>query len=220
MNFLVIFFRYFILFLIYSFIGWLFEVFLTIVKEHKFINRGFLIGPIVPIWGTGAILITLILKETDGIFNLLVSSAFIGTFLEYVVNVLMEKLFKARWWDYSDLPFNVNGRVWLGSSVLFGIGGMYVVLYLNPFFLSLINYLDSNILIYLGFIFFIIVVVDFAISCNIIKKLKLSAYSIRKDYTEEVSKKVRAILREKSHSFNRLIKAFPDVNFLFKSKKN
>lgn len=220
MNFLVIFFRYFILFLIYSFIGWLFEVFLTIVKEHKFINRGFLIGPIVPIWGTGAILITLILKETDGIFNLLVSSAFIGTFLEYVVNVLMEKLFKARWWDYSDLPFNVNGRVWLGSSVLFGIGGMYVVLYLNPFFLSLINYLDSNILIYLGFIFFIIVVVDFAISCNIIKKLKLSAYSIKKDYTEEVSKKVRAILREKSHSFNRLIKAFPDVNFLFKSKKN
>lgn len=220
MNFLVIFYRYFILFLIYSFIGWLFEVFLTVVKEHKYINRGFLIGPIVPIWGTGAILITLILKETDGIFNLLVSSAFIGTFLEYVVNVLMEKLFKARWWDYSDLPFNINGRVWLGSSVLFGIGGMCVVLYLNPFFLSLINYLDSNILIYLGFIFFIIVVVDFAISCNIIKRLKLSAYSIRKDYTEEVSKKVRAILREKSHSFNRLIKAFPDVNFLFKSKKN
>lgn len=220
MNFLVIFYRYFILFLIYSFIGWLFEVFLTVVKEHKYINRGFLIGPIVPIWGTGAILITLILKETDGIFNLLVSSAFIGTFLEYVVNVLMEKLFKARWWDYSDLPFNINGRVWLGSSVLFGIGGMCVVLYLNPFFLSLINYLDSNILIYLGFIFFIIVVVDFAISCNIIKRLKLSAYSIRKDYTEEVSKKVRAILREKSHSFNRLIKAFPDANFLFKSKKN
>ena len=220
MNFLVIFYRYFILFLIYSFIGWLFEVFLTVVKEHKYVNRGFLIGPIVPIWGTGAILITLILKETDGIFNLLVSSAFIGTFLEYVVNVLMEKLFKARWWDYSDLPFNINGRVWLGSSVLFGIGGMCVVLYLNPFFLSLINYLDSNTLIYLGFIFFIIVVVDFAISCNIIKRLKLSAYSIRKDYTEEVSKKVRAILREKSHSFNRLIKAFPDVNFLFKSKKN
>lgn len=220
MNFLIIFFRYFILFLIYSFIGWLFEVFLAIVKEHKFINRGFLIGPIVPIWGTGAILITLILKETDGIFNLLVSSAFIGTFLEYVVNVLMEKLFKARWWDYSDLPFNINGRVWLGSSILFGIGGMCVVLYLNPFFLSLINYLNSTILIYFSFILLVIVVVDFAISCNIIKKLKLSAYSIKKDYTEEVSKKVRAILREKSHSFNRLIKAFPDVNFLFKIKKN
>ena len=220
MEFAIAFFRYFILFLIYSFIGWLFEVLLTIIKEHKYINRGFLIGPIVPIWGTGAILITLILKEKDGIFNLIVSSAFIGTFLEYVVNVLMEKIFKARWWDYSNLPFNINGRVWLGSSILFGIGGMCVILYLNPLFYSFINSLNNYLLIYFGILFLIIVIVDLSISCNIIKRLKLSAYSIKKDYTEEVSKKVRSVLREKSHSFNRLIKAFPDVNFLFKSKKN
>ena len=220
MEFVISFFRYFILFIIYSFIGWLFEVFLTIVKEHKYVNRGFLIGPIVPIWGTGAIIITLILKESDGIFNLLVSSAFIGTFLEYVVNVLMEKLFKARWWDYSNLPFNVNGRVWLGSSVLFGIGGMCVVLYLNPFFSLIIDSLNSFLIFYFGFILLIALTIDLAVSCNIIKRLKLSAYSVKKDYTEEVSKKVRSVLREKSNSFNRLIKAFPDVNFLFKGKKN
>ena len=220
MEFVIVFFRYFILFLIYSFIGWLFEVFLTVIKEHKYINRGFLIGPIVPIWGTGAILITLILKEADGIFNLLVSSAFIGTFLEYIVNVLMEKIFKARWWDYSHLPFNINGRVWLGSSILFGIGGACVILYLNPLFLSLINYLNTGFIVSFGFGFLIILIMDLAISCNIIKNLKLSANLIKKDYTEEVSKKVRGVLREKSHSFNRLIKAFPDVNFLFKGKKN
>lgn len=220
MEFVIYFFRYFILFIIYSFIGWLFEVFLTIVKEHKYVNRGFLIGPIVPIWGTGAILISLILKEKDGIFNLLVSSAFIGTFLEYLVNVIMEKIFKARWWDYSNLPFNINGRVWLGSSILFGVGGMCVVLYFNPFFLSFINNLNSNMLIYFGLLLLIIVIIDLSISCNIIKSLKLSAYSIKKDYTEEVSNKVRSVLKEKSRSFNRLIKAFPDVNFLFKGKKN
>lgn len=220
MEFVIYFFRYFILFIIYSFIGWLFEVFLTIVKEHKYVNRGFLIGPIVPIWGTGAILISLILKEKDGIFNLLVSSAFIGTFLEYLVNVIMEKIFKARWWDYSNLPFNINGRVWLGSSILFGIGGMCVVLYFNPFFLSFINNLNSNMLIYFGLLLLIIVIIDLSISCNIIKSLKLSAYSIKKDYTEEVSNKVRSVLKEKSRSFNRLIKAFPDVYFLFKGKKN
>ena len=87
------------LFLIYSFIGWIIEVFLSLVMKHKFINRGFLIGPLVPIWGTGAILITLILRPEDSLFNLVISSAFIGTFLEYVVNYLMEKLFKVRWWD-------------------------------------------------------------------------------------------------------------------------
>lgn len=214
------FFNYFVLFLIYSFIGWCFEVLLAIVKEHKFINRGFLIGPIVPIWGTGAILITLILKETDGIFNLVVSSAFIGTFLEYVVNVLMEKLFKARWWDYSYLPFNINGRVWLGSSVLFGIGGACVVLFFNPFFLSVLNEFNSIVITRLSLLFMLLLIIDFSISCNIIKRLKLSANSLKKDYTEEVSKKVRSVLKDKSRSFNRLIKAFPDVNFIFKNKKN
>ena len=132
----------------------------------------------------------------------------------------MEKIFKARWWDYSHLPFNINGRVWLGSSILFGIGGMCVVLYLNPFFLSLISSFNELMTIYVGIILLIIVSFDLAISCNIIKSLKLSAYSIKKDYTEEVSKKVRSVLKEKSHSFNRLIKAFPDVNFFFIGKKN
>ena len=98
--------------------------------------------------------------------------------------------------------------------------GMCVVLYLNPFFSLLIGGLNDILIIYFGFILFIALIIDLSVSCNIIKRLKLSAYSVKKDYTEEVSKKVRAVLREKSNSFNRLIKAFPDVNFLFKSKKN
>ena len=209
-----------LLFFIYSFIGWLFEVFLALIKEHKYINRGFLIGPIVPIWGTGALLITLILKSTDGIFNLVVSSAFIGSFLEYVVNYVMEKLFRARWWDYSHLPFNINGRIWLGSSILFGIGGACVVLFLNPIFFNLLDIFDSNLLFYISIICLTVLFIDLAISCNIIKRLKLSANTLKKDYTEEVSKMVKAVLKEKSRSFNRLIKAFPDVTFLFKNKKN
>ena len=104
------------LFLIYSFIGWMIEVIYTLIEKKKFVNRGFLIGPLVPIWGTGAVLITIILRPDDSLFNLVISSAFIGTFLEYVVNYLMEKMFKVRWWDYSSLPFNISGRVWLGSS--------------------------------------------------------------------------------------------------------
>lgn len=220
MQYINVFFEYFLLFLIYSFIGWTFEVFLTFVKEHKYINRGFLVGPIVPIWGTGAIMITLILKRQDGIFNLVVSSAFIGTALEYVVNVLMEKIFKARWWDYSHLPFNINGRVWLGSSVLFGIGGACTIYIFNPFFIGILERLSIKVINILGILLFFLLVFDLIISCNIIKNLKLSAYSLKKDYTEEVSNKVRSVLKESSRSFNRLLKAFPDVNFLFKGKKN
>lgn len=206
----------FILFIIYSVFGWILEVSLSLKKQHKFINRGFLIGPVVPIWGCGAILITLILRDSDGVFNLLVSSAFIGTVLEYLVNYVMELVFKARWWDYSNLPFNVNGRVWLGSSVFFGIGGLCVIKYFNPFLLEIIGKFDANVLYLFSAFCFILIVTDFCISCNVIKNLKLSVYSIKKDYTEEISKKVKAVLTEKSRSFKRLLKAFPDVNFVIK----
>lgn len=213
------FFEYFSLFLIYSFIGWLFEVFLALVKEHKFINRGFLIGPILPIWGSGAMLITLILKPSDSIFNLIVSSAFIGTSLEYVVNYLMEKLFKARWWDYSHLPFNINGRVWLGASATFGVGGLFVIEFLNPCFLNLLGTIDKSLLIYIGSVLLLIMIIDLCVSCKIIKNLKLSVNHLKKDYTEEISKKVKSVLSEKSREFSRLLKAFPNVNFSLKQKK-
>ena len=178
------------LFLIYSFIGWIIEVFLSLVMKHKFINRGFLIGPLVPIWGTGAILITLILRPQDSLFNLVISSAFIGTFLEYVVNYLMEKLFKVRWWDYSQLPFNINGRVCLASSCIFGIGGLLVIKIINPFLFNISAKVNPSVFCIIIMFLMMLVLVDFCISFNIIQKLKISAESVRKDYTEEITKGV------------------------------
>ncbi len=213
------FFLFFSLFLIYSFMGWLIEILAALINNHKFINRGFLIGPIIPIWGAGAMMITLFVRPSDSPFSLIVSSAFIGTFLEYVVNYAMEKLFKARWWDYSNLPFNIEGRVWLGSSLLFGFGGFFLIQYFNPFFESVLLSVNKTILCVVSFWLLILMVIDVCVSGSIIKNLKLSAYLIRKDYTEEVAKKVKAALKEKSYSFSRILKAFPDVKFLFMNKK-
>ena len=209
----------FALFIIYAFIGWLIEIVAALINNHKFINRGFLVGPIIPIWGVGALLISWFVKPSDIVFGLIVSSAFIGTFLEYIVNYIMEKIFKARWWDYSNLPFNIEGRVWLGSSLLFGIGGFLLIRYMNPFFTSILYSINKVVLCIVSLSILIIMITDICISGNIIKNLKLSAYSLRKDYTEEVTKKVKMALKEKSYSFNRLLKAFPDVKFSFKSKK-
>jgi uncharacterized membrane protein len=209
----------FSLFLIYALLGWIFEFMYTLIVSHKIVNRGFLIGPIIPIWGIGAIAITLLLNPADSPFSLLISSAFVGTALEYLVNYLMEKIFKARWWDYSDLPFNINGRVWLGSSIAFGIGGFCTIKFFNPFFYMLIGSIDKTVLCIIGSILFVLLIVDLCISCNIIKKLKLSAEMIKKDYTEEISKKVKAVLSEKSFAFKRLLKAFPNVMFFTKPKK-
>ena len=178
------------LFLIYSFIGWIIEVVFSFIVEHKFINRGFLVGPLVPIWGTAAVLITLILRPDDSVFNLIISSAFIGTFLEYIVNYLMEKIFKARWWDYSNMPFNINGRVCLAFSCLFGLCGVLVVKVFNPLFFKMFLLMNNSVFCILVSILMLLVAIDFCISLNIVQKLKLSADSLRKDYTEEISKKV------------------------------
>ena len=172
------------LFLIYSFIGWIIEVIFSFIVEHKFINRGFLVGPLVPIWGTAAILITLILRPDDSLFNLIISSAFIGTFLEYIVNYLMERIFKARWWDYSNMPFNINGRVCLAYSCLFGLCGVLVVKVFNPLFFKMFLIMNNSVFCILVLILMLLVAIDFCISLNIVQKLKLSADSLRKDYTE------------------------------------
>ena len=212
--------KLFSLFIIYSFIGWIIEVGLAIIKEKKFVNRGFLIGPIVPIWGSGAILITLVLSKSDSLISLVLSSAVIASFLEYVVNYLMELFFKARWWDYSHLPFNLNGRIWVGSALVFGIGGLVVINYGNPFFLRILNLLNDNVLMIIDLVIIIVLITDICVSCNVISKLKLSAESLRKDYTDEISVKVKNVLSENSKNFKRLLKAFPDVRFNFLNRKN
>ena len=206
------------LFLGYSFLGWIIEVIFTIFVEGKLVNRGFLVGPLVPIWGTGAILITLFLKPNDSIFSLIVSSAFVGTILEYIVNYVMEKIFKVRWWDYSQFPFNLNGRVCLITSCMFGIAGLLVIKVFNPLFIKLFLMINESVFCILVSVLFVLACIDFCVSFNIIQKFKFSVDSVRKDYTEEISKKVRKTLMEKSLWFRRLFKAFPNIKLGLKTK--
>ena len=98
----------FVLFIMYSFLGWLTEVIYVFITDGKIINRGFLIGPYCPIYGVGLILITHLLKDyTDNIIVLFILSACICMILEYLTSYVMEKCFHARWWDYSNSKFNI-----------------------------------------------------------------------------------------------------------------
>lgn len=203
---------WFLVFIIYSFIGWIFEVFITFVNTHKFVNRGFLIGPVIPIWGAGCVLITILVKD-QSILRLIIFSGTIGAILEYAVNYIMEKIFKARWWDYSHLPFNVNGRIWLGSVLLFGFGGLFVVKYISPWLFNLVTEIDPAMLYALSMILFMVLIADIIISTGIIKNLKLSAEAMQQDYTAEITKRVKKVLSNKSSDFKRLLKAFPNVKF-------
>ena len=213
---------YFALFFIYSFIGWLIEMFcVNVILKQKFANRGFLIGPYCPIYGSASlIMIFLLSRYKEDILVLFFMSIIICSITEYLTSYIMEKIFKARWWDYTNEPFNLNGRICLINSIAFGMLGVLLIKFINPFFSNLLLKINPLIFNIISCTLFVLFILDVILSCNIIKKIKISASNLRKDSTNEVSKKVKSEIMSKGYFFRRIVKAFPDLRFdLFKKSK-
>ena len=207
----------FLLFIIYSFLGWIVEVIASLIENKKFVNRGFLIGPYCPIYGVGLLIITNFLKSyIDSYIVVFVMSMFICMTLEYLTSYIMEKLFNARWWDYSNKRFNINGRVCLETTIPFGLGGMLIMYIVNPLLEKILNTFNYNTLIIISIILFIIFLVDLIISLIVILKVKNVSIQKIKDNTEEINKKVKKYLIEKSVLTKRLIESFPKFRFNIK----
>ncbi|MBR3511324.1 MAG: hypothetical protein IKN74_00015 [Clostridia bacterium] len=182
--------NYVILFFIYACLGWIMEIIHILITQRKLVNRGFLIGPYCPIYGYGAILMTLLLSNLEDYPILLfILGLLICSLLEYLTSFFMEKLFHARWWDYSHRKFNINGRICLSNMIAFGLLGCIVMYVLNPFFIEKIHYIPSNILNILCGVFSVIYIIDNILSINIIKNIQV-AKELIKDNTEEIKKKV------------------------------
>ena len=202
---------YFLLFLIYSFIGWLIEVIGKLIEKHKFINRGFLIGPICPIYGHGCILMILTLSRyKDNPLTLFIYAIFICSLLEYFTSYFMEKIFKARWWDYSTKRFNLNGRICAETMIPFGILGTLVICVINPIFEYLLNLFNFETIKITAIVLFIIYIIDYTISLIIMFGFKGTLKTVGKDGTEEITKKVKKILINKNVLYKRLVEAFPN----------
>ena len=137
--------KYFLYFIIYSFIGWLMEVVLKSKDEHKFVNRGFLIGPICPIYGFGVLLIILLVGNSKSdLLAVFLKSILVCSVLEYFTSYFMEKLFHARWWDYSKNKYNINGRICLETMLPFGILSTIVIYVVHPLVIKFVSLLMSS----------------------------------------------------------------------------
>lgn len=205
---------YFLLFMIYAILGWCMEVTCKLIDYKKFVNRGFLIGPYCPIYGYGALLITLLLGRyaNDPIVLFVMTTVVCGT-LEYLTSYFMEKIYKARWWDYSKRKFNINGRICLGTLIPFGIFGLLVIYILNPFFLGKISLLTDTWLKILFYVSLSIFVVDNIVSGIVIGYVKKTekAFTPEVDNTEEMTAKVKEVLQNKSPLHRRLLNAYPKL---------
>ena len=214
---------YFMLFFIYAILGWIIETTLVSIEKRKFVNRGFLIGPYCPIYGFGGLAITILLKNytKDPIVLFLMAVIICGT-LEYFTSYIMEKIFKARWWDYSAKKYNINGRICLETVVPFGILGCLVMYVLNPITFKYLNMLSNSMLNIISAICFTIFITDNIVSYNVISSFTKTVKTINvgkiKDNTEEITKKVREVLIGKSFFNKRLMEAYPNLQAKIKEK--
>ena len=137
---------YFIYFIVFTFIGWLIETAYSFYSLGHFTKRGFLYGPLCPIYGWGAIILIMFFstyKKKN--FKLFIYSAIIFTLFEYLVSFGMEALFSLKWWDYTEEFMNLNGRVSIFYSFAWGIIAILVINFIYPFFKKKINLVLSKI---------------------------------------------------------------------------
>lgn len=212
--------QYFLMFIIYAMFGWLIEIVNGWIRGRKFVNRGFLVGPYCPIYGVGGVAITLFLNQYyDKPITLFVMAVVLCAVLEYITSYLMEKLFKARWWDYSKRKYNINGRICLETMIPFGLLGCFIIYISNPLIYKLFALCSPTIINVIAIIILILFVIDFIISMRIITSFRKSAITFfTKDNTEEITRMVKETLdNARGLINNRLVKAFPNVKYKIES---
>ena len=140
--------QYFIWFIVFSFIGWIYECTYCTFRTHHWQNRGFLYGPICPIYGTGAATAVFVFNniqftETGStpVWEVFLICMIGSAIIEYATSYVLEKLFHAIWWDYSKVPFNLHGRICLPASLGFGVAGVLIVRYIIPLTASMSGFL-------------------------------------------------------------------------------
>lgn len=197
------FYEIFMVFIIFSLIGWFSEVIFTFLfVNHKFVNRGFLHGPLCPIYGVGGLLILLLPPRLYSTWlPLFLFSMVLCTVVEYFSSWILEKLFHTLWWDYSNVPLNINGRVCLMMSVLFGLLGIFVIHFVMPEIMSFINFLGRFWIKRFSLVILVIMILDFAFTVN-----KLINFHSVLTTIHKIENKF-----EQHSSIGEIIKKFPSI---------
>lgn len=199
-----------LLFFAMSVLGWAIEVVCKLVEFKRFINRGFLIGPYCPIYGVGSVLVILLLeRHASSPFLLFLLTMFVCGTLEYLTSYGMEKLFHARWWDYSHKRFNIEGRVCASTLIPFGLLGLLLIYVIKPFLYRLFDLFPQTILTPLCIVLLLLLALDIAVSTTVLGKIRKSADLTGADDTETLTRAVRESLAQKSALTRRTLRAFP-----------
>ena len=160
------------IFIIYAFLGWCSEVAFAAVNKGKFVNRGFLNGPVCPIYGVGMLIVVLCLWNLrDRPLLLFLGSALLTTALEFVTGFVLERFFHDKWWDYSDMPFNIKGYVCLKFTILWGLAASFIIGAIHRFIYMLIEKTPFVLGAILLAVFSAAFIADFTVTLTALVKL-------------------------------------------------
>lgn len=177
------------IFVMYAFIGWCLEVSYQTVNHGVFINRGFLNGPYCPIYGCGGVIVIVLLYPLrQNMLLLFVGSALLASVLELITGFVLEKVFHNKWWDYSNVPFNIHGYVCLKFSLYWGIGGVMAVAVVHPMLYWLIVHIPHILGVVIVSIIMVGFTVDVIVTVAIIQK-----FNKRLKLIDETAQKIHKI---------------------------
>lgn len=180
------------LFLIYAFFGWCMEVAYAATERGIFVNRGFLNGPYCPIYGCGMVIVVeLLYPLRDNSLILFVGSFLLTSILEFFTGFFLEKIFHNKWWDYSDLPFNIKGYVCLKFSIYWGLAGMFVVDIVHPVIYGFVSHIPFLV----GAIILSISMAVFVFDCGITVSTILK-FNKRIKMLDEIAQQIHKISDE------------------------
>ena len=161
-----------LLFFVYACLGWGCEVAFAALKQGKFVNRGFLNGPICPIYGFGVIGVVLALRPVeDNLLLLYIGSVLLTSAIEFVTGWALERIFHARWWDYSNMPLNIMGYVCMLFSMIWGVACMVIVKWAHPLIASAAALLPMWLCVTLDAVFGAVFAVDLCATVSAVRKL-------------------------------------------------
>lgn len=205
--------RFVILFFLFSCAGWGMEVLLKLLQYRRLINRGFLIGPYCPIYGFGAVLIILLLNGLLGregtVGETFLAGMAICGGLEYATSWYMEKMFHARWWDYSQKPMNLHGRIWIGNLLLFGLASVLIQKLIAPHLLVWLSHWPDALIKWSALGVIVLMGADCILSHALMGRVRKEIDAQPGDNTEEISKRIRAVLQDRGMLLRRIQAAYP-----------
>lgn len=199
-----------ILFSIYSFLGWVCEVVYCSIPAKKFINRGFLKGPVCPVYGFGAVFVVLIMNLLDINIPILIFlfGGIIASIIEFLADIVLEYVFHTRLWNYSNRKFNIKGRVCLLNSTLFAILSLLLMKLIHPTILNLVNTCSNQTIMIVAYILIAIFTVDISLTVSEVINLNITLKNMN------ILNQLKKEFNKKEFKFNklkRLINAFPEL---------